>query len=195
MYTLKPREMCDTVKVKAHYCLHSHYWCYCATDAGWVRRGLGHFKVNAPTSCLLHCWSLTARRNSAQRCHQPQSGTLSNHMIIYDDLMTYQFCFALLLLCVCFYEARIYMKLIILRLKLQRRYWALKPHLYGTQTHSSIMSSVYLTEYCYFNRLKKIQDKKKIARKKKEALALEAKERGLLEPESLLDEGDEDLLF
>lgn len=57
------------------------------------------------------------------------------------------------------------------------------------------MSSVYLTEYCYFYRLKKIQDKKKIARKKKEALALEAKERGLLEPESLLDEGDEDLLF
>lgn len=45
-------------------------------------------------------------------------------------------------------------------------------------------------------RLKKIQDKKRIARKKREALLAEAKAAGLdTEAGTMLDEGDEDLLF
>lgn len=51
----------------------------------------------------------------------------------------------------------------------------------------------YLNILCfYFFRLKKIQDKKKIANKKKEQLKKDIKE---AEYNNMLDEGDEDLLF
>lgn len=50
----------------------------------------------------------------------------------------------------------------------------------------------------FFYRLKKIQDKKKIARAKSEALKADRKAAGLDDDEAasnMLDEGDEDLLF
>lgn len=45
---------------------------------------------------------------------------------------------------------------------------------------------------CIISRLKKIQDKKKIANKKKEQIKKDLKE---AEYNNMLDEGDEDILF
>ncbi len=50
--------------------------------------------------------------------------------------------------------------------------------------------------YHFLGRLKKIQDKKRIARKKAEAILEKMKAEGVdIHGNSMLDEGDEDLLF
>lgn len=51
---------------------------------------------------------------------------------------------------------------------------------------------IYYNLYYHLLRLKKIQDKKKIANKKKEQLKQDLKD---AEYGNMLDEGDEDLLF
>jgi V-type H+-transporting ATPase subunit D len=59
-----------------------------------------------------------------------------------------------------------------------------------------IISELDEVEREEFYRLKKIQDKKKIARAKADAIKADKKEQDrLTEAASLLDEGDDDLLF
>lgn len=55
-----------------------------------------------------------------------------------------------------------------------------------------VYTDTYYNLYYHLLRLKKIQDKKKIANKKKEQLKQDLKD---AEYGNMLDEGDEDLLF
>ena len=60
----------------------------------------------------------------------------------------------------------------------------------------SVLTNLLYHINCF--RLKKIQDKKKIAKKKAEAAKAEKAALGLMvehDPNTMLDEGDEDLLF
>lgn len=92
-----------------------------------ARSSLCHVKVNAPTTCLLHYWSLTARRDSVQRFLQPAREPHKPHdalqlVSISEVSMMYQILFCATFIMCVFYKARIFGKIVVLRLKLLSLY-------------------------------------------------------------------------
>lgn len=100
MFTLKPREMRAQGQRRSTFDTSAALMLLTQGEDAGALASLCYIKVNASTTSLLYCWSLTARRDGAQRCHQPvrepnkpQHDTYLTVVSISDVSMMYQFLF------------------------------------------------------------------------------------------------------